>query len=71
MPRYKVVLSELASYTVYVEAENEDDAMEKAEDKFVTHHISEFECEVHNRDADHVELDPAPETPDYLKPLEG
>lgn len=56
MPKYRVVLSEVASYEIVVSAASEDAAAEKAEKIMATKGVAEFECEVHSRECDHIEL---------------
>ena len=56
MKRYRVILEEVASYTLEVEAENEEAAAEAAEEAFVqSPDFSEMECSVSERDAISVE----------------
>lgn len=64
MPKYYVGLEEIASYYVTVDAENEDEAGEKAEEIFVqSDSFVEFPCEVHHREVSNVELIPAADAP--------
>lgn len=56
MTMYRVYLEELATYEVDVEAANEEEAGEKAEELFVqAENIAAFPCEVHNREVGNVE----------------
>jgi hypothetical protein len=55
MPRYKVSLNECATYDVEVEAENEDQAAEKAEERFVNEGATKFPVQVHDREAANIE----------------
>lgn len=55
MPKYCVTLEEVASYDVIVEAENEDQAAERAEAKFIAEGAAQFPCAVTERDAVNVE----------------
>ncbi len=54
MARYRVVLGEVASYEIEVEAATEDAACEKAEHTMETKGVKAFWCEVHAREIDHV-----------------
>ena len=54
--RYRVTIEEVASYEVIVEAENEEQAGELAEEQFVNAtDITQFPCEVHAREIGNVE----------------
>lgn len=55
MPKFKVVLNEIASYETIVTAKNEEEAAEKAERKMQRQGVRAFKCEVHERDCEHVE----------------
>ena len=57
MPRYRVTLGEVASYELEVEADNEEEAGEIAEETFAAaENFDGITCEVHERDVDNVEL---------------
>lgn len=55
MPKYKVTLEETAEYTIEVTAENEDEACEVAEAKFLGSIKCDFPTDVLERDVTNVE----------------
>lgn len=56
MPKYRVTIEEIASYTFVVDAANEDAAGDIAEEKFVNSpNFKKMECEVHQREVSNVE----------------
>jgi DNA-binding sugar fermentation-stimulating protein len=55
MPRYRVELVETAVYDVEVEADNEDEAAELAETRFVEEGCAAFPVAITERDAGDIE----------------
>jgi len=58
MTKYRVVLGEVASYEIHLEAPSQEIACERAEKIMETKGVKAFWCEVHAREVDHVSVLP-------------